>query len=42
MQQTWPQLVQEVREGDILFFRAWYDAAELPAIRRVYAEAGKK
>jgi hypothetical protein len=37
----WPQLVQEMRNGDILFFRAWYDAEELPAIRRAYAEAGK-
>jgi hypothetical protein len=37
----WPQLVQEMRGGDILFFRAWYDAEELPAIRRAYEEAGK-
>jgi hypothetical protein len=37
----WPQLVQEVRKGDILFFRAWYDAPELPAIRQAYAEARK-
>ena len=38
---SWPQLVREVREGDILFFRAWYDSAELPAIRRAYEEARK-
>jgi len=37
----WPQLVQELRDGDILFFRAWYDAEELPAIHRAYAEAAK-
>jgi hypothetical protein len=34
-----PQLVQEVRKGDILFFHAWYDAPELPMIRKIYAEA---
>jgi hypothetical protein len=39
MLSSWPQLVGEMRAGDILFFRAWYDAAELPAIRRAYAEA---
>jgi hypothetical protein len=38
----WPELVQEIREGDILFFEAWYDAAYLPVIRKAYAEAGKK
>jgi hypothetical protein len=38
---SWPQLVREVRAGDILFFRAWYDAPELPAIRQAYAEARK-
>jgi hypothetical protein len=38
---SWPQLVQEMRDGDILFFRAWYDAPELPAIRQAYAEARK-
>lgn len=37
----WPQLVQEVRDGDILFFRGWYDAPELPAIRQAYAQAGR-
>jgi hypothetical protein len=37
----WPEVVQELRNGDILFFRAWYDAEELPAIRRAYVEAGK-
>ena len=42
MRTSWPQLVQEVRKGDILFVRAWYDAAELPAIREVYAEARKE
>jgi hypothetical protein len=41
MTASWPQLVQEMREGDILFFRAWYDAPELPAIRRAYAAARK-
>jgi hypothetical protein len=38
---SWPQLVREVRDGDILFFRAWYDAPELAAIRKVYAEVRK-
>jgi len=42
MASAWPQLVQEVRNGDILFFRGWYDAPELAAIRRAYAEAQKK
>ncbi|HEX4085437.1 MAG TPA: hypothetical protein VHY22_11035 [Chthoniobacteraceae bacterium] len=42
MEHCWPQLVQEIREGDILFFRGWYECAELPAIRKAYAEAGKK
>jgi hypothetical protein len=37
MTAAWPQLVQEVRSGDILLFRGWYDAPELPAIRRAYA-----
>jgi len=41
MTTSWPQLVQEVRAGDILLFRAWYDAPELPAILRAYAEARK-
>jgi hypothetical protein len=41
MTRSWPQLVQEIRDGDILFFRAWYDAPELPAIRQAYKEAGK-
>jgi hypothetical protein len=41
MASSWPQLVQEIRNGDILFFRAWYDAPELPAIRRAYDEARK-
>ena len=39
---SWPQLIQEVRAGDILFFRAWYDAAELPAIRQAYIQAKGK
>jgi len=39
MTRLWPQVVQEIRAGDILFFRAWYDAPELPAIRKAYAEA---
>ena len=38
---TWPQLVNDVRQGSILFFRAWYDAPELPAIRQAYAAAKK-
>jgi hypothetical protein len=37
MTATWPRLIEEMRQGDILFFRGWYDAAELPAIRQVYA-----
>ncbi len=37
----WPQLVEELRDGDILFFHAWYDAPELPAIRQAYAAARK-
>jgi hypothetical protein len=41
MRGAWPQLVDEVRKGDILFFRAWYDAPELDAIRKAYAEARK-
>lgn len=41
MSRAWPQLVQEVRNGDILFFHAWYDAPELPAIRRACAAALK-
>ena len=41
MSSSWPHLVQEVRDGDILFFRAWYDAPELPAIRQAYAAARK-
>lgn len=41
MSGAWPQLVQEIREGDILLFRAWYDAPELPAIRQAYKQAGK-
>jgi hypothetical protein len=41
MTTSWPQLVREIRNGDILFFRAWYDAAELPLIQRAYAEAQK-
>jgi hypothetical protein len=41
MLSSWPALVREMRAGDILFFRAWYDAAELPLIRRAYAEARK-
>jgi hypothetical protein len=41
MTRSWPQLVQEIRDGDILFFRAWYDAPELPAIRQAYKAAGK-
>jgi hypothetical protein len=39
---SWPQLINEIREGDILFFRAWYDAPELPAIRQAYAAASRK
>lgn len=39
MMRTWPALVQEVRNGDILFFRAWYDAPELPAIKNAYSQA---
>ena len=42
MTTSWPELVREIRAGDILFFRAWYDAPELPAIRRAYAEARKR
>ena len=42
MQRTWPSLVKEIREGDILFFRGWYESAELPAIRKAYEEAGRK
>jgi hypothetical protein len=42
MLSSWPALVRDIRDGDVLFFEAWYDAAELPAIRRAYAEAGKK
>jgi hypothetical protein len=41
MTTSWPDLVREIRAGDILLFRAWYDAPELPAIRRAYAEARK-
>ena len=41
MTSSWPHLVQEIREGDILFFRAWYDAPELPAIRQAYRAAAK-
>jgi hypothetical protein len=41
MRGSWPQLVDEVRKGDILFFRAWYDAPELNALRKAYAEARK-
>ena len=41
MSRCWPQLVQEVRAGSILFFRAWYDTAELPAIEQAYAAAKK-
>jgi len=39
MTTSWPQLVREVKAGDILFFRAWYDAEELAAIQQVYAGA---
>jgi hypothetical protein len=42
MTRCWPQLVQEIRDGDILFFRAWYDAPELPAIRAAYAAARRQ
>jgi len=42
MTSTWPELVQEIRKGSILFFRAWYDAAELPAIKRAYEVARGK
>jgi hypothetical protein len=41
MTRCWPELVQEIRAGDILFFRAWYDADELPAIRQAYALSKK-
>jgi hypothetical protein len=42
MTATWPQLVNEVRQGDILFYRAWYDTPEAPAIRKAYAEARRR
>jgi hypothetical protein len=37
MTATWPQLINELRMGDILFYRAWYETAEAPAIRKAYA-----
>jgi hypothetical protein len=37
----WAQLVQELRDGDILLFHSWYDAPELPMIREAYAAARK-
>jgi len=41
MSSSWPELVQDIRKGSVLFFRAWYDAPELPAIRQAYAAARK-
>jgi len=37
----WPQLVQEIRSGDIMFVHAWYDAPEQPMVRRAYDAARK-
>jgi hypothetical protein len=42
MLRSWPELVADVRAGDVLFFRGWYDAEELPLIRKAYADARKK
>jgi hypothetical protein len=42
MTATWPRLINEVRQGDILFYRAWYDTAEAPAIRKAITEAAKR
>jgi len=39
MTATWPQLLTEIRAGDILFYRAWYDTPEAPAIRKATADA---
>jgi hypothetical protein len=41
MLRSWRALVQDVRAGDMFFFRGWYDAEELPLIRKAYANARK-
>lgn len=35
-----PQLVQMVQAGDILLFRGWFNASEVPIVEQVYGAAG--
>jgi hypothetical protein len=42
MRRCWPQLVQEIRQGDILLYQGWFDCAEIPAVKAAYAAAAKK
>ena len=35
------ELVQAVRDGDILFFDAWYPSSTNKAVKEIYAEAAK-